>query len=965
MNSGTTPPPIPPQHFSQLPAGTQLRLELTWATLLTESDPPAIRQLAEQQPEQLLKILACSDFAAQQCLRQPQYLADLLESGRLLRTSDSGEIAAVIEQAFAGITDEKGLQSQLREVRNREMLRIAWRDLADLASLEETMADLSQLADQLLAQSLGLLEQWLVIAKGQPLDRAGAPIHLTVLAFGKLGGNELNFSSDIDLVFAYAEEGQIESPKTLSHSQFFQQLAGKLVHCIGDLSAGGLIFRVDTRLRPFGSSGPLAISFDAMEQYYELHGREWERYALIKARPVGHDPAGTALLTRLRPFMYRRYLDFGVIEALREMKQMILDESRQKGSENNIKLGRGGIREVEFLAQAQQLIWGGRETNLQTPRLRTALQRLKASNHLPPTVVDELLESYQFLRRLEHRLQMRRDQQTHAIPTDREERELLALSMNQPSWDKLAEALTQHLDRTHNHFRNLTAFEAATDQTPPVTDDWRRGLEDEESPSGDFLDHCGFRERSKTIDLLRGLLRSSHYRLASSAAQARLDRLMPELLRRTGALPAPDETLARLIHLLEAILRRSAYLSLLHENPQALEQVVRLTASSPWIANRISTHPVLLDELIDPNHLRRTPTRIELQQSLDTALGDLSDTELDHHMTQLREIRHGAVLRVAAAEISGQIQLRQAGEALTEIAETMLVSALKLAGAHLQIRHGTPGLSQNNQPAELLALGFGKLGSQELGYFSDLDLVFLRDDHESESDGASPLSSGRYFARQVQRAIHILATPTAAGRVYEIDMRLRPDGDSGALVSPLEGFAHYQRELAWSWEHLALVRARPIELTPGSQLGIQFEEIRREILSRKRDPGLLGPEVRAMREKMAAAAPPHATSLFQTKLDRGGLVDIEFITQYLVLAHASELPGLTHPRHTLDLLTASMELGLIQNEDGHDLIDAYHQLLGQERKMALQQQKPLVPAEEWSTLSGRTEQLFDKLIPGA
>ncbi|HEY5719920.1 MAG TPA: bifunctional [glutamate--ammonia ligase]-adenylyl-L-tyrosine phosphorylase/[glutamate--ammonia-ligase] adenylyltransferase, partial [Gammaproteobacteria bacterium] len=840
-------------------------------------------------------VWAGSRFVADSCARAPALLAELDASGDLDRAYADGEMAARARAALQGVADDAALAVALRRLRRREMVRIAWRDLAGEAALDETLEELSALADACLATALDLLHGWQCAQSGVPRTAAGDEQRLVVLGMGKLGARELNFSSDIDLVFAYPENHDAAGCR-VACERFFQRLGQRLIQALDAVTADGFVYRVDMRLRPYGSAGPLAMSFGALEEYYQSQGREWERYALIKARPVAGDrAAGERLLELLRPFVYRRYVDFGVFDSLREMKAMINREVRLKELDDDIKRGHGGIREVEFVGQAFQLVHGGREPRLRERGILRVLATLAELGQLPQHAAVQLAAAYDFLRRSENRLQAYADRQTYALPEDAAGRARLAFSMGYDGWDAYAVALAEHRRRVHGDFEQLFALPQAENYDEAEHDliaVWHASLDAEAAAT--VLANAGFDQPQEAVELLGGLRQSRACRASSAAGQKRLERLMPLLLGAVGGAEAPTECLRRLVPLLERVALRSAYIALLVENPMALSQLVRLTTASSWIAGRLAQYPLLLDELLDPRTLYRPPDRARLEAELQARLAGVPGDDLEQQMEALRHFKRTNVLRVAAADVVDAIPLMVVSDHLTWIAETVLGGVARIAWDDLVARHGVPGyvVDGEQRQAGLGIVAYGKLGGIELGYVSDLDIVFLHDSRgeAQQTDGARQVDNALFFARLAQRIIHILTTLTASGELYPVDTRLRPSGASGLMVSSLEAFARYQHQEAWTWERQALVRARPV--AGSAAVAGRFEAIRREVLGQPRERAQLRREVREMREKMRSQLGTSDPAEFDLKQDPGGIADIEFMVQYGTLAWASEHPAL-------------------------------------------------------------------------
>ncbi|MFL6655903.1 MAG: bifunctional [glutamate--ammonia ligase]-adenylyl-L-tyrosine phosphorylase/[glutamate--ammonia-ligase] adenylyltransferase [Sulfurifustis sp.] len=885
-----------------------------------------------------------SDFAARTCAQHPAVLSDLIESGDLFRAYEEGELARRIARELAGVADESALKLRLRALRRREMLRVALRVLALSAPLSEVLAALSEFADACLEGALGHLESWAAARYGMAAGRNGDSLRLVVLALGKLGGRELNFSSDVDLMFAYPEDGETSGPKKISHQEFYVRLGQALINTLSESTADGFVFRVDMRLRPNGASGPLALSFDAMEHYYQTHGREWERYAFIKARVCAGDrEAGASLLARLRPFVYRRYIDFGALAAIREMKELIAREVERKSMADNVKLGPGGIREIEFIAQAQQLIRGGREPVLQERATVKVLHLLTGGGYLDAPVTEELVAAYEFLRRSEHRLQMVSDQQTHTLPSSDTERVRLAFSMGFADWAAYAAALERHRRRVQTHFIELLGpVEESTESTDAFTALWSGALDEERGAA--ILENAGYGDAAAVLSLLKQLRDSSGYQALSAEGRVRIDRLVPLLLREAAGVRDPDTTITRLVHLCESIGRRTAYFALLIENPTARTQLVNLAAASPWIAGWISLHPVVLDELLDPRGLYELPDRAQLDEELRAKLRALAPEDLEAQMDSMREFRHAHMLRIAAADIGPGLAADQVGAHLAQLADVVLSNALDLSSRTLVERHGTPGGDERYPVPGFAVIGYGKLGSVELGYASDLDMIFLYEDVDGAmTAGPRSIPNELFFARLGQRLINLLTTRTPAGILYQVDMRLRPSGNAGPLVTSLTAFKNYQQNRAWTWEHQALVRARPV--AGPERLCGAFEEVRRAVLAQPRDDAQLRREVREMRGRMAAVH-PSAGDDFDVKHDRGGIVDIEFMVQYWVLAHAHRHPDVTAPRDNIHIMEALARRRLISAERAEVLTDAYRRCLSVEQRLKLMERGARVPGAE-------------------
>ncbi len=947
------------REITQLPEALQGSVMQAWSEFISlESGVAIIETMDELLALSLPRVWAGSAFVSRICLNRPQLLKTLISSGELMKPYRQNELTRKVEALCSSIRDEVGLASELRQIRQREALRIAWRDLAGWADLKEVTHTLSDLADGLLHQAHSLAHQLCIESYGAPQGGGDGSNQLVVLGLGKLGGRELNFSSDIDLIFAYPEEGTTSGRNPLSNHEFFTKVGHRIIKFLDANTSEGFVFRVDMRLRPNGANGPLVLSFDAMEHYYQTHGRDWERYALIKARRVaGPVTEGRQLLDNLKPFVYRRYLDFGAFEAIRSMKQMIERELRRKGIEDNVKLGAGGIREIEFIAQSYQLIRGGREHQLQTQSLHTAFDELENSGVMSKEDIKILITGYHFLRATEHRLQMVQDQQTHLLPAETNAQQRLAFSMGFPSWRAFESDLRSQMLRIHSTFTQV--FSINPEQSDPkdrhfFTDIWHNALSEDECLR--LLKQCGYRDPESVCALLDQLRNGSTYRSYSSTGRDRLDRLMPKLLDHCSTTETPEETFARATRVVSAIGRRSAYLSLLIENPLALEQFIRLCTASPWITNWIGQHPIVLDELLDPITNYQPLTREILTEDLALRFNHLPVDDLEQQMDLLREVHHGHLLRIAAADIADIIDSGQVGQQLAILAESVLTEALQLAKAGLRHKLELPSFGDPKAPPEFGIFAYGKLAGEELGYHSDLDIIFLLN---HSVDDRYPPETGYYFARLAQRLVHILTTRTQAGMLYEIDMRLRPSGRSGTLVSSISGFAAYQLNKAWTWEHQALVRARPV--VSSNTLSAEFEKTRKEVLTLPRDPAILSDEIVTMRTRMASNDRSDE-QWFDLKLGRGGIVDIEFIVQYCVLRWAHNHPELTAPRSNVVLLETLGSSGVLESAKATALKMIYSELLAMEQRLKLQELPPMVEQQLFVTERQQVIGLWDELL---
>lgn len=918
-------------------------------------------------------VWCASDYAANLCVQSPELLLDLKHSGELDRAGKSdyaNELAANLSvlAAVPALEQDATLKQILRQYQQRQMLRIIWRDVCQKADVAEICADISALADAAIDCSLTTLHGWSVAQWGEPRSvRNNSGQHLVVIGMGKLGAHELNLSSDIDLIFSYPEGGEthrdngdLKTGDAISNGQFFTLLGQRLIDVLDTVTSDGFVFRVDMRLRPYGSEGALVCSFDAMENYYQSQGRDWERYALIKARIVAGDkPAGKELLARLRPFVYRRYLDFSAFDALRAMKVQINKQVRRKGLKQDIKLGPGGIREVEFILQAIQLVHGGRDERLQEPSLYKAMDVTIEAGYLPAAVVEELRAAYTFLRSLEHKLQGLANKQTQMLVSDNTDQQRIALAMGYDEWPALVEVLDKHRTAVSKHFSAVVRADDEDKPAPAALEDghwgafWRQEMKNKGAQP--FLEKHGFEDAEQTIRLIDEFRKERTFLMLQGEGRQRFDKFMPVLLNAVSQSDTPSLAFARVMKLITAVSRRTAYLVLLLESSHALRQVVQLCAASPFVAEFLSKYPVLLDELLDG--IDEPPVKSVLQEELAQQILRIDPDNFEEQMEMLRYFKQGHTLQVAAAQITGRLTVMKVSDYLTFTAEAILEQVLALGWSYLVRKHGYPvNNSHGHGELDFVVIGYGKLGGIELSYVSDLDLVFLHSgslDHDTVvSEGQRSINSREFYTRLAQRVIMMLGTYTVSGTLYDVDMRLRPSGESGLLVSSMEAFASYQAQNAWTWEHQALVRARAVAGNRVLETG--FNVMRAETLGKRRELTPLAEDVTAMRRRMRAeSAKKPATEReklsFIIKYSVGGIVDIEFLVQYLVLAYAAYHASLLTYPDNVRILETARDCGLLTDEQFRSLTDAYLALRSALHHVALAQQDGAETSAQLST----------------
>ena len=963
--------------WSCLPLPLADDVAASWASVFPEGLPDWLLEDASISEEVVAQAMARSLFLRQTLERHPAQVRTLLESRLLSEPTSPDYLQARWNEYLVDVTNEPGLHAALRRFRREAQFRIIWRDLMRWADLPETMAATSAFAEVCIQGALGWLheracEQYGTPWGKDPVSGSEAPQSLIVIGMGKLGGYELNVSSDIDLIFAFPGKGETRGGgRSLDNQQFFIRLGQRLIQALDQITADGFVFRVDMRLRPYGQSGALALSFSALETYYQDQGRDWERYAMVKSRVVAGDPkAGQVLMESLRPFVYRRYIDFSAFESLRSMKAMISREVRRQGLENNIKLGSGGIREIEFVVQAFQLIRGGRDRELQQRELLIILNELEALELLPSQVVNELREAYVFLRNLEHALQGMEDKQTQLLPEDELSQARVALIMGFDDWQSCQQGLAQHREKVATHFANIIATEEDEEGAQSSLDEGWFELwlaEVDEVSDTQWLEKNGYEDPAGSLSLLANLRDSRTVQTMQTQGRKRLNQFMPVLLEALTEVESPSETLSRVLQLVEAILRRTAYMVLLLENPGARTQLVKLCSESPWIARQLAETPLLLDELLNAESLYSPPARDELQDDLRQQMLRISYDDLENQMESLRHFKKAHSLRVAASELKGTLPLMKVSDYLTWIAEVVLDHVVDVAFSNLVARHGYPGRADGaSGETDFAVIGYGKLGGVELGYTSDLDLVFVHNaDPQLATDGDKPIDNAVFYTRLGQRIVHILNAQTPSGQLYEVDMRLRPSGNSGLLVSTLHAFEKYQRNDAWTWEHQALARARGV--AGCRETLAAFEAVRHNILCQSREKDKLRQEVVEMREKMRTnlgTPESRREETFHIKHDAGGIVDMEFMVQYLMLAWSKDHPELTQWSDNIRQMEELGRAGVLPVEDAKKLREAYIALRSSIHRRALQNLNSQVGGDAFADERQYIRSVWQKIMTG-
>lgn len=867
----------------------------------------------------------------------------------------------------------------LRQLRQRVFFSAMVRDINGTASLEEIVGAMTALADLAVAQAYRSVANSLAEIHGMPADpSSGRPQEMLIVGMGKLGGEELNVSSDIDLIMLYGEEGDTTGRRKTSHHEFYGRVTQRMMPVLSEMDGDGQVFRTDLRLRPDGDSGPLAWSLDALENYLVTQGREWERYAWLKSRIIpckafeDSDPASQLeQLDALRtPFVYRKYFDFDALSALRGLRERIRQDWQRRAlartgvdSVHNIKLGDGGIREIEFVVQLSQLIRGGRMPSLQQSGLLCALHKQQKAGVIADDIAARLEAAYRFLRRVEHLLQYREDEQTHLLPRDHDQRAGLAQAMNMGQADFEAQ-LGAHRAFVEQTFRNAFRIAGmggdddgnAVDDTTTTRAPQAPGQPDAESQYDDLAEHIALHmgdDAAVISQRVEALLDSHRIRSLPGTSRKRLKALLPKMITAAAGTADPQQTAIRLLTLVENIAQRSAYLALLAEYPETLARVARIVSASPWASQYLSRFPLLLDSLIEWRSLMEPPDFKQIAQQmaeeLDACVMPDGKPDVEQQMNLMRDMQHQITFQLLAQDLEGGLSIEHLADHLSSLADMLLGATIDRVWPLVQSRDKR---HVSLDAPRFAIIAYGKLGGKEIGYASDLDLVFLYDD---PNDEASEL-----YARLGRRMSSWLSTMTSSGRLYEIDLRLRPDGDAGLLAVSITAFEEYQTKHAWAWEHQAITRARFV--AGDAAIGARFEAIRRQVLLLPRDPEGFKEEVRGMRQKISAGH-PNRTTEFDLKHDRGGMVDIEFITQYLVLCHTAKHPELINNLGNITLLRLASEAGLVPSTLAQRVADAYRELRRRQHALRLQgAEKARVPSNELAAERAAVCELWNTVI---
>lgn len=886
-----------------------------------------------------LNILVQSDFIVDAFYRYPQWLTNIINHPP--QADERRYYQQWLNEHLTSVLDETALMKALRLFRRYILVRLEWSQLTYTSSDEQILSQLSELAEVIIVTARDWLYELSCKEWGTPCSHQDEPQPLLVLGMGKLGGGELNFSSDIDLIFTYPEHGQTQGGRReLDNAVFFTRLGQRLIKALDSITEDGFVYRVDMRLRPLGEGGPLVLSFSSMEDYYQEQGRDWERYAMVKAKVLGDQQNSFTkeLYQMLKPFVYRRYIDFSVLQSLRNMKSMIEREVRRRGLKNNIKLGAGGIREIEFIVQVFQLIRGGRVIGLQTRSLLTALQVIEQESLLDTNEVAQLRNNYLFLRRCENLLQAINDEQTQTLPEEELDQIRLATNMGFTYWSEFIEQLTVRMQQNRLIFNALIGNDDSesvpnTKQYNDLFDDlWVPDLQLSDIKT--VLPNYSDSDAEQLYQMLIQFRNDIGKRTIGVRGREILDQLMPRLLDAICNGQQAIMVFSRILPLLVNIVSRTTYLELLLEYPSALKQLIRLCSASPMISDQLAHYPILLDELIDINSLYQTIEPNEYKSQLYQYLLRIHVDDEEQQLEALRQFKQMQLLHIAAADVEHVLTTMKVSDHLTYLAEALLDFVVQMAWSQMVERYGKPAHLADNHKG-LVVVAYGKLGGWELGYGSDLDLVFLHDcPANSVTNGDKQIDSRQFYLRLVQRIIHLFNVRTSFGILYEVDVRLRPQGDAGLLACSLDSFADYQMNEAWTWEHQALVRARAVY--GENDLIKRFNQIRHDVLCKPRDENQLKTEVRQMREKMRNHLGTTQAELFNLKIDEGGIGDIEFLSQYLVLNYAHSHPKMTTWSDNVRILELATHYQIMDSDEAEQLTQAYIDMRNQIHQLALQ-----------------------------
>jgi len=908
-------------------------------------------------------VLALSEFVSNTIYSYPKECCQLIEQGALDDPSFHIEPALYVKEYVDDKLSDFDLKRRLRVLRRIHYMAIAWRDLCGFADINEVFEKLSSLAEAVVLRLLEVVRSQLKKVYGDAFDSDGSPLPLLVIGMGKLGGRELNFSSDIDLIFTYPMEGETSGPRVVTFREFFSKIVQRMANFLSDITSDSFCYRIDLRLRPFGDAGAIVNSFDALQVYYETQGRTWERYALVKGRILGQseeqDSYAAELTSMLRPFVYRRYLDYGAIQSLRKLKHLIESEVRRRCLNNNFKLGKGGIREIEFISQAFALMRGGRYTELREESLRKSLKNIISLDLIPREICEKLDESYVYLRRLENIIQEISDKQTQNLPDNSKDMARVVAAMNYDSEEHFRADLDEVMQFVHEEFKKVVADEEDSEEDYKNFDLWEADSDLEEM-CAELEPHMVNKENTRDMagDIIT--LKTSLARMpVGPVGRETLLELMPKVIYLIAKEQQSAALFKRMSGLIEKIALRTPYIQLLRDKNEVLERFIELLKDNHFASELITSHPILLDELFIPQYFTKPPSPDEFLSMLQEQLLRIDRDDLEAVMEELRLFKKIMVFRIALSDKAGKLPLMKISDALTWLAEALIKELIVIAWELNVQKYGEPEGRSVNDPG-IAVIGYGKLGGIELGYKSDLDMVFLKRAGDGVTNGENGVPESIFYQRLIQRIMHLATTTTVGGILYDLDMRLRPDGDTGVLISDTDSFDLYQKGRAWTWEHQALVRARPI--AGSADIIEKFNQIREEVIRAEKDDQKLKEDVVGMREKMRSHLDRSSDKLYDIKHGVGGMIDIEFISQYLLLKYAPIYPQMKLWSDNVRILEECSNLGIVDKSITDELIAAYIDIRQVYHELSLADLPRLISVSDRIPATYRVEEIWKKIF---
>ncbi|MBQ3678246.1 MAG: bifunctional [Succinivibrio sp.] len=908
-------------------------------------------------------VLALSEFVSNTIYSYPKECCQLIEQGALDDPSFHIEPASYVKEYVDDKLSDFDLKRRLRVLRRIHYMAIAWRDLCGFADINEVFEKLSSLAEAVVLRLLEVVRSQLKKVYGDAFDSDGSPLPLLVIGMGKLGGRELNFSSDIDLIFTYPMEGETSGPRVVTFREFFSKIVQRMANFLSDITSDTFCYRIDLRLRPFGDAGAIVNSFDALQVYYETQGRTWERYALVKGRILGQseelDSYAAELTSMLRPFVYRRYLDYGAIQSLRKLKHLIESEVRRRCLNNNFKLGKGGIREIEFISQAFALMRGGRYTELREESLRKSLKNIISLDLIPREICEKLDESYVYLRRLENIIQEISDKQTQNLPDNSKDMARVVAAMNYDSEEHFRADLDEVMQFVHEEFKKVVADEEDSEEDYKNFDLWEADSDLEEM-CAELEPHMVNKENTRDMagDIIT--LKTSLARMpVGPVGRETLLELMPKVIYLIAKEQQSAALFKRMSGLIEKIALRTPYIQLLRDKNEVLERFIELLKDNHFASELITSHPILLDELFISQYFTKPPSPDEFLSMLQEQLLRIDRDDLEAVMEELRLFKKIMVFRIALSDKAGKLPLMKISDALTWLAEALIKELIVIAWELNVQKYGEPEGRSVNDPG-IAVIGYGKLGGIELGYKSDLDMVFLKRAGDGVTNGENGVPESIFYQRLVQRIMHLATTTTVGGILYDLDMRLRPDGDTGVLISDTDSFDLYQKGRAWTWEHQALVRARPI--AGSADIIEKFNQIREEVIRAEKDDKKLKEDVVGMREKMRSHLDRSSDKLYDIKHGVGGMIDIEFISQYLLLKYAPIYPQMKLWSDNVRILEECSNLGIVDKSITDELIAAYIDIRQVYHELSLADLPRLISVADRIPATYRVEEIWKKIF---